>query len=142
MKFILIFHCFISVPFQPPDNFTVTAVSSTSIKASWKLPLAGSNGGIIKGFKLFYKKRSLVGSENTEVINDGNTFTKTVTGLLTYTEYEFQVLAFTLAGDGPKSSKLVERTNEDGKIKTNASLSFFCSLAYGSRTKSLYTETC
>ena len=125
MKLILIFHYFISVPFQPPDNFTVTAVSSTSITARWKLPSAGSNNGIITGFKLFYKKKGSAGSENTEVINDGNTFTKTVSGLLIYTEYEFQVLAFTLAGDGPKISKLVERTNEDGKNKTSAPLSFF-----------------
>ena len=32
-----------------------------------------------------------------------------------YTEYEFQVLAFTSKGDGPKSSVVVVRTKEDGK---------------------------
>ena len=36
-------------------------------------------------------------------------------GLSIYTEYEFQVLAFTSKGDGPKSSVVVERTMEDGK---------------------------
>ena len=36
-------------------------------------------------------------------------------GLSIYTEYEFQVLAFTSKGDGPKSSVVVERTKEDGK---------------------------
>ena len=105
----------------------MTAVSSTSITASWKLPPADSNNGIIRGFKLFYKKKGYAGLENTELINDGNTFTKTVTGLLMYTEYEFQVLAFTSADDGPKSSKLVERTNEDGKLNETCvahSLSF------------------
>ena len=35
-------------------------------------------------------------------------------GLSIYTEYEFQVLAFTSKGDGPKSSVVVERTKEDG----------------------------
>ena len=102
----------------------MTAVSSTSITASWQLPPADSNNGIIRGFKLFYKKKGSAGSENTELINSGNTFTKTVTGLLKYTEYELQVLAFTSVGNGPKSSKLTERTNEDGKVKTSASLSF------------------
>ena len=103
----------------------MTADTSTSITASWKLPSAGSNNGIITGFKLFYKKKGSAGSENTKVINDGNTFTKTVTGLLIYTEYEFQVLAFTVAGDGTKSSKLTVRTKEEGKIKTITALSFF-----------------
>ena len=39
-----------------------------------------------------------------------------VTGLDIYTEYEFEVLAFTSVGDGPKSSPLlVVRTMKDGK---------------------------
>ena len=33
-----------------------------------------------------------------------------------YTEYDFQVLAFSSKGDGPRSSVVVERTKEDGKI--------------------------
>ena len=49
-------------------------------------------------------------------INSGSTFTKDVTGLDKYTEYEFEVLAFTSAGDGPNSSVKVERTMEDGNI--------------------------
>ena len=32
-----------------------------------------------------------------------------------YTEYEFQVLAYTSVGDGPKSSKQYESTKEEGK---------------------------
>ena len=113
-----IFFYFISVPFLPPDNFAVTAVSSTSITAIWQLPPADTNNGIIKGFKLFYKKKGYAGLENSEFIN-GTTFTRTVTGLLKYTEYEFQVLAFTSGGDGPRSSILTERTNEDCKLNAN-----------------------
>ena len=116
LKFIPIFHYCISVPFQPPDNFAVNVVSSTSIRASWQLPPAGSNNGIIiTGFKLFYKKKGSAGSEIIELFNV-TTFTKTVIGLLKGTQYEFQVLAFTTAGDGPKSSILTARTNEDGKL--------------------------
>ena len=47
-------------------------------------------------------------------INSTATLTQDVTGLDKYTEYEFQVLAFTSVGDGPKSSVEVERTKEDG----------------------------
>ena len=49
-------------------------------------------------------------------INSGATLTKYVIGLDKYTEYEFQVLAFTSNGYGPKSSVKVERTNEDGEL--------------------------
>ena len=48
-------------------------------------------------------------------INRRNTLTTVVTGLDKYTEYEFQVLAYTSGGDGPKSCVEVERTLEDGK---------------------------
>ena len=47
-------------------------------------------------------------------VDDGATRTENVTGLDKYTEYEFQVLAFTSGGDGPKSSVKVERT--DGEL--------------------------
>ena len=49
-------------------------------------------------------------------VDDGATRTENVTGLDKYTEYEFQVLAFTSNGYGPKSSVKVERTNEDGEL--------------------------
>ena len=48
-------------------------------------------------------------------VNSGATLSREVTGLDKYTEYEFQVLAFTSVGDGPKSSVELDRTHEDGK---------------------------
>ena len=48
-------------------------------------------------------------------ISNGTIHRKVVTGLDKYTEYEFQVLAFTSVGNGPNSSAVVEGTNEDGK---------------------------
>ena len=50
------------------------------------------------------------------VINDERSLSRVVTKLKKYTLYDFQVLAFTSVGDGPKSSVIVERTKEDGKI--------------------------
>ena len=44
------------------------------------------------------------------------TLTKNVARLEMYTEYEFQVLAFTSVVDGPKSSVVFDRTKEDGKL--------------------------
>ena len=110
-----LFNMFISVPSQPPTVFKLTACSSTSITASWQLPpVFARHGRNITGFKLFYKKKGCGGSTTTLTISSGSILGRNVTGLDKYTEYEFQVLAFSSDGDGPKSSVEVERTMEDG----------------------------
>ncbi len=48
-------------------------------------------------------------------IDGGKTFTKNVTGLAKYTEYVFQVLAFTSVGDGPNTTVESGKTKEDGE---------------------------
>ncbi|XP_022806637.1 uncharacterized protein LOC111343720 [Stylophora pistillata] len=101
------------VPSRPPSNFTVIGTSSTSVTASWQLPPADSRNGIIKGFKLFYKRKELSGAGTLFQINKESTLSKNVTGLDKYTEYEFRVLTFTSVGDGVNSSVVVKRTKED-----------------------------
>ena len=101
-------------PSSAPVGFTVTAKTSTSIKASWQLPPAEDRNGVITGFKLFYKKKDSSVSL-TMVLNGGSIRKKVVSELDVYTEYQFQVLAYTSVGDGPKSSKKYVRTNEGGK---------------------------
>ena len=114
-KGITCLQLFISVPSQPPTAFKLTATSSTSITASWQLPpVFARHGRTITGFKLFYKKKGFGGSATTLPISRGSILSGNVTRLDKYTEYEFQVLAFTSDGDGPKSSVVVERTMEDG----------------------------
>ena len=92
----------------------VGATSSTSVRASWQLPAENSTNGIINGFKLFYKKRSSLGPGTVLLIKSAAVLNKVVDGLDKYTEYEFQVLAFTSVGDGKNSSVVVNRTKEDG----------------------------
>ena len=94
---------------------SLSAETSTSIEASWQLPPAEDRNGNITGFKLFYKKKGASEPSPKETISGGSTLTKVVTGLDKYTEYEFEVLAFTSIGDGPKSSVESQRTMEDGK---------------------------
>ena len=48
--------------------------------------------------------------------NNVISLSRVVSALDKYTEYEFHVLAFTSKGDGPKSSVVVVRTKEDGKL--------------------------
>ncbi|XP_022783169.1 neogenin-like [Stylophora pistillata] len=109
------------VPSQAPSSLTVTAVTSTTITASWQLPPLASRNGMITGFKLFFKERASAGSVTTLLINSGSTLRRNVTGLKKYTEYEFQVLASTSVGNGPKSPSKVERTKEDVPSKAPSS---------------------
>ena len=64
---------------------------------------------------MFYKKKGSSGAGSTKVINSQAILTKEVTGLDKYTEYEFQILASTSVGDGPKSTVVFEKTKEAGK---------------------------
>jgi len=104
----------IVVPTKPPSNFSLTAETSTSIEASWQLPPADDRNGIITGFKLFYKKKRSAESPIQLTIHSGSTLIKVFSGLDKYTEYEFQVLAFTSVGDGPNSTVKSETSKEDG----------------------------
>lgn len=103
-----------TVPSKAPSNFTVTASSSTNITTSWQLPPEDARNGIVRGFKLYYKKRGSIGFPITLIIRNQTIRTKDVIGLDKFAEYEFQVLAFTSVGDGPKSSTEVARTKADG----------------------------
>ena len=98
------------------------ATNSTTIRASWQLSPGDSERGIVKGFKLFYKKKDVVGLPTTLTITGSEIRTYYATGLDRNTEYEFQLLAFSLAGDGPKSSMKVMRTMDNGKD--------YCSVSY------------
>ena len=107
--------CSIVEPSKAPDSFSVIAKTSTSVTASWQLPPADDRNGVITGFKLFYKKKHSAGSQVMVLVNSGSILTRIVSGLDEYTEYEFQILAYTSVGDGPKSTVKSERTEEDGK---------------------------
>lgn len=105
----------VAVPSRSPDNFTLVVRSSISITASWQLPPVHARNGIIRGFKLFYKKKGSIDPPITLTIRNSTSRYAMVTGLNVYTEYEFQILAFTSVGDGLNSSLEVKRTAEEGK---------------------------
>ena len=95
----------------------MTASTSTSVTALWGQLPTGSRNGIIKGFKLFIKRKGSGDKPNVQLVTASNAlvYTKNVTGLQESTEYELQVLAYTSAGDGPRSSVQVVKTLEVGK---------------------------
>ena len=96
----------------------MTVNNSTSVLANWKLPPGISQNGVILGFTLYYRINGTSGQANTATVQDGTVLSTTITGLAKFTGYEFQVSAFTYAGEGPRSSVVTERTSEDGKTCT------------------------
>ena len=87
---------------------------------------------------MYYKKRGSAGQATPLTINNGAVFSKDVTGLDNYTEYEFEMLAFTSVGDGPRSSPLVVRTMKDGKSFKLMLKSFLTESAWCSNSKKTY----
>ena len=98
----------------------MAASNFTSVLASWQLPPEESRHGIIRGYKLFYRDINGGVDSTVEVlIHDAAIRSKSVTGLQSHTDYEFQVLAFTSVGDGPKSSVKGVETTLGGKTLTS-----------------------
>ena len=109
--------CYVPAPSKPPSGFIVNASTSSSVTASWRLPPKDSRNGIIRGFKLFINKKGSGDTTDVQFIDvfNASVYTKTVTGLQVSKEYEFQVLAYTFAGDGPKSSVHFVKMKEAGR---------------------------
>ena len=126
-------YCYVSYslsgPSQAPSDFSVSALTSTSVRTSWQLPPAESWHGVILGFKLLYRIKDSSDPITSVTIAINSTLTRDVTGLGKYTEYEIQVLAFSSMGDGELSALRVVRTNEDGK-----NTAIFIKLAVRNRT--------
>ena len=72
-------------------------VTDTTVTLSWMSP--DPPNGIITRYQIQYS-RTGGGFGNSQIITD---LTYTVTGLMTGTEYDFRVRAFTVVGRGPPS---------------------------------------
>ena len=69
------------------------------------------------GFKVSYKEVGQFAVDTTEkvkVINNGSRVQTVLGGLQEYMDYNISVLAFTSKGDGPNSTEITARTDQDG----------------------------
>lgn len=102
-----------SAPVCSPTLMSVRNISSTCIRVTWTpLPSGKCRNGIVRGYKILYNNTK-TGERFDIKISDNVTTTVNVTGLNKYTEYSFQILAYTVK-DGPRSSRMTRRTSEDG----------------------------
>ena len=87
---------FVTVP-TAPRSLMVVVVTNTIMTLSWMPP--DPPNGIITQYQVQYR-RSDGRFRNNQVTTD---LTDTVTGLMTGTQYDFRVRAFTVVGRGPPS---------------------------------------
>lgn len=104
------------VPGAPPQGVSAFAESSTSIRVEWQPPPENKQNGQIVYYKIFYVPKTESDSSATVVeIKGSETKEFVVNDLLMWTDYRIWMLAGTIVGDGPKSSPINVRTDEDGK---------------------------
>ena len=97
-----------TAPDGPPTSFDLMVINSTAIEALWELPEIGVRNGIIRGYKLFVQ--SMGRDIRNITISNNQTLAYIVGGLERSTPYTFSILAYTLAGDGPRSIHLTAVT--------------------------------
>lgn len=106
---------FFPVPDHPPTNITAQAVSSSSITVSWNPVPPGHENGVIIGYRVLYVKEREAQPKLNSTLQANVSAVFEVTGLMPFTNYCIQVLAFTRQGDGNISDCLITSTAEGGK---------------------------
>ena len=87
--------------------------SSTSILVEWDDVPDFDQNGIITSYNITYRSKTENHDGFAEV--GPNERQKEVTDLREYVEYDITVCASTSKGDGPDSSPITVRTDQDGK---------------------------
>ena len=104
----------VTVPDLPPAGITANASSSTLITVSWKPVPQGQENGVVLGYRvLFAAAAEPQAKHNFTVPFNFSAFE--INGLMKFTNYCVQVLAFTKKGDGKMSDCLYILTDMDGK---------------------------
>ena len=91
----------------------MVAPNSTTLIVEWNPVSGGLQNGIIRGYKLIYKKPG-ESEEHIVRVTPGTAVRCSVNNLEKFTVYSFRVLAFTIKGDGP-TFDMSEMTAQDGK---------------------------
>ncbi|EHB08765.1 Down syndrome cell adhesion molecule-like protein 1 [Heterocephalus glaber] len=101
------------VPSQPPENVRALSVTSDVAVISWSEPPRSTLNGVLKGYRVIFWSLYVDG-EWGEMQNITTTRERVeLRGMEKFTNYSVQVLAYTQAGDGVRSSVLYIQTKED-----------------------------
>uniref|UniRef100_A0A8C3K5J8 Cell adhesion molecule DSCAML1 n=1 Tax=Calidris pygmaea TaxID=425635 RepID=A0A8C3K5J8_9CHAR len=101
------------VPSQPPENVRAISITSDVAVISWSEPPRSTLNGVLKGYRVIFWSLYMDG-EWGEMQNITTTRERVeLRGMEKFTNYSVQVLAYTQAGDGVRSSVLYIQTKED-----------------------------
>ena len=109
----------ILAPSAPPQSVVGEAVDSTSIRVSWTAPPEDHQNGLITGYRVLYAEASAGDVDQSSAMMASvppNDTWYVVRGLHKWTLYNVWVLAFTSAGEGPRSDVILVKTAEDGTL--------------------------
>ena len=110
------FHLLLRVaPSAAPLSVTGETVDSHSIRVTWAAPPADQWNGVLAGYRVLYTEADGGGGDDNVASVPAGELSYTVRGLREWTSYNVWVLAYTAAGDGPRSDVIVVRTAEDGE---------------------------
>ncbi|NXK07963.1 DSCL1 protein, partial [Herpetotheres cachinnans] len=108
------------VPSQPPENVRAISITSDVAVISWSEPPRSTLNGVLKGYRVIFWSLYMDGGECWWTAEWGEMQNITTTrervelrGMEKFTNYSVQVLAYTQAGDGVRSSVLYIQTKED-----------------------------
>uniref|UniRef100_A0AAY4ANP8 Cell adhesion molecule DSCAM n=1 Tax=Denticeps clupeoides TaxID=299321 RepID=A0AAY4ANP8_9TELE len=105
-----------AVPDGPPQDVQLEAISSLSIKVSWKAPQKHLQNGVIRGYKVGYREYSIGGRNQLikiPVEATGDPESIILDNLQKFTKYGVVVYAINSVGDGPISQEVFAYTLED-----------------------------
>ncbi|XP_066294310.1 tenascin-X-like isoform X3 [Branchiostoma lanceolatum] len=92
-----------------PEDVQGIAQGSNALRVTWQPPT--DRNGVIQGYKVYYAR---MGTEDYIEIDTQNTeLSFELSELRPWTSYTFSVSAYTSVGEGPQSSKVTTRTEED-----------------------------
>ena len=115
-------------PSNVPQSLTVVALSPTSLNVSWQPVPAIDRNGIITQYTVEFDPVQTFGGQLTNVsmvVNASESYV-ILERLQEYVEYDVRVRASTVAGDGPDSPTVQERTLEDGEIAPASLVMYLC----------------
>ncbi|KAE8288050.1 Down syndrome cell adhesion molecule-like protein Precursor [Larimichthys crocea] len=106
-----------AAPDGPPQDVQLEALSSQSIRVSWRAPKKHLQNGAIRGYQVGYREYSSGGNYQFSVISvettGDNAESLVLDNLKKFTQYGVVVQASNSAGTGPSSTEVAATTLED-----------------------------
>ncbi|XP_041430062.1 protein tyrosine phosphatase receptor type D S homeolog isoform X12 [Xenopus laevis] len=102
------------VPSGPPRKVEVEAVNSTSVKVSWRSPVANKQHGQIRGYQVLYVRMENGEPKGQPMLKDvmlADAQEMIISGLQPETAYSITVTAYNTKGDGARSKPKIVSTS-------------------------------